>query len=153
MPNFQNLNTFHFMFDRNKEPLTIKPYLGNDGSDPLGLGGQSWGTPRDVVEPLTTTSNPAITYQQGSGGEMEVSILVWSSRTSGYKKGTKVLRKNTGETYEVTGEAPLMHSQLTYYTLRRNGDDDDEQPTNGDSSGNGAGKVPDESGGEDPLGL
>lgn len=141
------------MFDRMKEPLLITPYLGTDDSDPLGLDGQSWGTPLSVVEPITTTSNPAITYQQGSGGEMQVSILVWSSRTSGYKKGTKVLRKNTGETYRVTSSAPLTHSQLTYYTLQRNGGDKVEQPTSADGSSDGAQQVPDESGGEDPLGL
>lgn len=141
------------MFDRMKEPLTITPYLGKDDSDPLGINGQSWGTPLDVVEPVTTTSNPAVTYQQGSGGAMQVSILVWSSRTAGFKKGTKVLRKNTGETYEVTDSAPLTHSQLTYYMLQKNGGDGDEQPASANSSGDGAQQVPDESGGEDPLGL
>lgn len=141
------------MFDREKEPLHITPYLGKNDSDPLGIDGQEWGTPLDVVEPITTTSNPAITYQQGSGGEMQVSVLVWSSRTSGYKKGTKVLRKNTGELFEVTGSTPLTHSQLTYYTLQRNGGSKNEQPTGSDDSGDGAVKVPDESGGEDPLGL
>lgn len=153
MPSFRNLNTFHFMFEREKEPLKITPYLGKDDSDPLGLAGQEWGTPLDVVEPITTTSNPAITYPQGSGGAMKVSILVWSSRTSGYRKGTRVLRKNTGEVFEVTGSAPLTHSELTYYTLQRNGGSKDEQPAGSNGSGDGAVKVPDESGGEDPLGL
>lgn len=141
------------MFDKMKEPLTITPYLGKDGSDPLGLGGQDWGTPLKAIEPITLTANPGITYQSGSGGDMEVSILVWSSRTPGFKKGTRVLREQTGETYTVTGEAPLTHSQLTYYQLQRNGGDNDEQPAGSNSSGDGAKQVPDESGGEDPLGL
>lgn len=153
MPNFRRLNTFHFMFDKMKEPLTITPYLGKDGSDPLGLDGQEWGTPLSVVEPITTTDNPAITYQSGSGGDMEVSILVWSSRTPGFKKRTKVHRKLTGETYEVTNSSTLTHSQLTYYQLRRNGGDKHEQQASDAGSTGTAKQVSDESGGEDPLGL
>jgi len=141
------------MFDKEREPLTITPYLGKDDSDPLGIGKSEYGTPIEVEEPITLTANPAITYQQGSGGAMEVSILVWSSRTSGFKKGAKVLRRQTGETLTVTGSAPLTHSQLTYYQLQRNGDDDDDQPTSAGSAGGTAEQVSDESGGEDPLGL
>ncbi|WP_125545375.1 hypothetical protein [Levilactobacillus lindianensis] len=153
MPSFKQQNTFHFMFDKEKEPLTITPYLGKDDSDPLGIGGAKYGTEIKVEEPITLTANPAITYQQGSGGAMEVSILVWSSRTSGFKKGTKVLRRQTGETFTVTGSAPLTHSQLTYYQLQRNGDDDAEQSTSARSTGDASEQVPNEFGGEDPLGL
>lgn len=153
MPNFKTLGTFHYMFDKEKEPLTITPYLGKDDSDPLGLGKPEYGEPIEVEEPITLTTNPAITYQQGSGGEMKVSILVWSSRTSGYKKGTKVYRQRTGETYTVTDSAALTHSQLTYYQLRRNGDEDDGQPASAGNTGEATEQVSDESWGEDPLGL
>lgn len=151
MPNFQQQNTFHFMFDRIREPLTIQPYLGKS-DDSLGLGKPEYGTPIKVVEPITTTSNPAITHQQGSGGEMEISVLVWSSRTAGYKKGTLVTRDSTGETYTVTDSAPLTHSQLTYYMLQRNGGDENE-PNGDGSTGGSADQVSNEPGGEDPLGV
>lgn len=117
MNKFANFNSFDFMFKRLSRPLKITTFE---------LGSQKT---IDVNEPLTVTNNPAITFQNGSGGDVPIYQAVWVSRTPGCRKETKVTDTLTGTTYTVTGITENMVANLVYYQLTKDEEEvNDKQP-------------------------
>ncbi len=112
---FVNFNSFDFMFKRLQRPLKIT-------TDKEAI---------EVNEPLIVTNNPAVIFQNGSGGDVPIYQAIWVSRTAGYRKNTAVLDVLSGIEYKVTGITENTNAKLIYYQLTK-----DTEESNANSAGN-----------------
>ena len=103
MGSFVNFNSFNFMFKRLQRPLKITTEKGTI----------------EVNEPLIVTTNPAITFQNGGGGDVPIYQAIWVSRTAGYRKNTAVLDVLSGVEYKVTSITKNTNARLVYYQLTK----------------------------------
>lgn len=85
----------------------------------------------EVNEPLIVTNNPAVIFQNGSGGDVPVFQAIWVSRMAGYRKNTTVLDVQSGIEYKVTGITENTNADLIYYQLTK-----DTEEANANSSDN-----------------
>lgn len=120
---FQNFNNFDFMFNRMAQKLTITT-TSSGGYDDEGYPIKSEDSSVEVNEPLFNTQNPNTSYTNTDGGQYPTSQLYWSSKHSEFDKGTKVTSEK-GITYEVTAKSEDIGAELTYYTLKKVGDENE----------------------------
>jgi hypothetical protein len=73
----------------------------------------------EVNEPLIVTTNPAITFQNGGGGDVPIYQAIWVSRTAGYRKNTAVLDVLSGVEYKVISITESTNARLVYYQLTK----------------------------------
>ncbi|WP_147441363.1 hypothetical protein [Lactobacillus sp. ESL0234] len=85
----------------------------------------------EVNEPLIVTTHPAITFQNGGGGDVPIYQAIWVSRTAGYRKNTAVLDVLSGVEYKVTSITENTNAKLIYYQLTK-----DKEESNANSADN-----------------
>ena len=124
---------FDFMFNRTAEPLTITKPI-NQSFDKLGRPVSNDSEPIHVNEPISISDNQAIRYQNGSGGEVQLTMINWVSRLPNMPKHTKVYRDNTEETFEVVSSSGVTRSGKVFYQLERVGDDVRDSDAGGSES-------------------
>jgi len=120
---FDNFDNFSFIDDMLAEPLTITvPGVDTRKRDEHGHPIIEEAKTFKVEEAIVNNTNPNFQIDMGVGGTQTVGTLYWRSKTSGYPKGTQVVRdEQPNIDYEVTAYADDPAAGLTYYSLKEVG--------------------------------
>lgn len=101
---FQNFRNFSFMFHRLAQKINVHYENGEE---------------KKLKEPIVNQSNPNISYQNVSGGQLETGQLTWISKLENVPKNTEIELEN-GEKYKTTGAGQDITAGLTYYPIQKN---------------------------------
>lgn len=120
---FVNFNSFSFMFNELKQPLTVKvPKYNRDNIDEYGQHSSINYEEHKVNEPLITKASPNVTYQDTRGGQYSTVNKVWESLAiKNAPRGTIVIDSNDTK-YKVMSSTKVTATSLWYYNLKVTGD-------------------------------